>query len=58
MNGGDSERLTYSMKEAAALVGISERHAYDHLPSIKIGHRRLVRKTDLERWLADQPLVG
>ena len=53
-----ASRLAYSVDEAAALIGISRRSIYEllrshQLGSIKIGSRRLIRHSDLERFLDD-----
>ena len=52
-----NERLTYTITEAAKLLGIGRNAAYNAarigaLPTIKIGHRILIPKTALERLLA------
>ena len=52
------ERLTYSVVEAAAVLGISRRSVYEllgsgSLRSVKIGNRRLIRHADLERFVAE-----
>jgi excisionase family DNA binding protein len=51
--------LTYSIEEAAKLLGVSERHAYTYarrgeFPTriIRIGHRMLVPKAELDALLA------
>jgi excisionase family DNA binding protein len=48
------ERLTYTIEEAAELLGISRALAYRRgvLPTVKIAGRRLVPKTALDRMLA------
>ncbi|MGE0598202.1 MAG: helix-turn-helix domain-containing protein [Dehalococcoidia bacterium] len=50
--------LTYSIEEAARLLGVSERHAYTYarrneFPTsiIRIGHRMLVPKAELDALL-------
>lgn len=50
------ERLTLTVEEAAALIGISRAFAYEavrrgEIPSIRIGRRVLVPRTALERLL-------
>jgi excisionase family DNA binding protein len=50
------ERLTLSVEEAAALLGISRAFAYEavnrgEIPSIRIGRRVLVPKATLQRML-------
>jgi excisionase family DNA binding protein len=48
------ERLTYTVEEAAEMLGISRALAYRRgvLPTVKIAGRRLVPKTALDRMLA------
>lgn len=51
-----TERLTMSVSEAAAELGISTKTAYDltHLdgfPAIRIGRRTLVSRDGLRRWV-------
>lgn len=53
------EPLTYSVTEAAAILGISEWTYYEavkrgELPARKIGRRIVVPKIQLEQWLAGQ----
>lgn len=50
------EKLTYSVKELAEVMGVSVNRAYDMtniegFPVIKIGVRKLIPKTALEQWL-------
>jgi excisionase family DNA binding protein len=50
------EKLTYSVDEVAKLLGISRNSAFSavqagEIPSIRIGHRRLVPRLALERKL-------
>ena len=54
--GMQLQRLTYSIPEAAKLLGISERHAFTSarrgdIPIIRIGHRMVVPKAALEAML-------
>ena len=54
------DRLTLTVEEAAALLGISRAFAYEavtrgEIPSIRIGRRILVPKVALERFLANPP---
>ncbi len=49
-------RPAYSVDEAAGMLGISRRSIYEllrsgQLGSVKIGARRLVRRTDLDTFL-------
>ena len=51
-----SERLAYSVKEAAALVDLSEAEGYRLIargawPAIRVGRRTLIARVDLEAWL-------
>ena len=53
------ERLTYSIPEAAAVLGISTSKMYqvvkaEGFPVILIGKRRLVSKEGLKRWMDKQ----
>ncbi|NLX58517.1 MAG: helix-turn-helix domain-containing protein [Phycisphaerae bacterium] len=55
-------QLTLSISETAEALGISRRGVYvlaerSGLPTIKLGGRRLIRRADLERWLASQPVA-
>lgn len=50
-------RLAYTVAEVAASIGLSEDAVYDlcasrELPSRKVGRRVLIRRADLEQWLA------
>lgn len=52
------ERLTYSVPEAARLLGLGRNCGYDavkrgDIPSVKIGGRILVPKAALDRLLRD-----
>lgn len=53
------EPLTYSVPEAATLLGISQWSMYEaikknELPHRKIGRRIVIPKIQLEAWLAGQ----
>lgn len=57
------ERLTYTVPEAAELIGVSTWLAYrmagdGRLPTIPAGRRRVVPKVALERMLADPSAVA
>ncbi|HEV3212918.1 MAG TPA: helix-turn-helix domain-containing protein [Acidimicrobiales bacterium] len=59
---GTSERLTLSVEQAAAALGISRASAYEavhrgEIPHIKIGKRMLIPRASLDRLLAsaDRP---
>ena len=52
-----SERLTYTVREAAELLGLSKNSAYQaclkgEIPHLKIGKRILIPKAQLERLLS------
>ena len=54
-------RLCLSVAEAADLIRVSPRQIYTlahkaGLPTIRLLGRRLVRRADLERWIAAQPV--
>ena len=51
------QRLTYSIEEVSRILGISRSHAYKavetgQIPSIVIGHRKLVSKAVLDEILS------
>ena len=57
------EKKTYSVEEAAQVVGISARYMYDLVrtegfPVIRIGRRLLIPITGLNRWLEEQAEKG
>lgn len=57
------EKLTLSVPEAAAVVGISARYMYDLVktegfPTIQVGRRLLVSAPGLTRWLEAQAQKG
>lgn len=52
-----SEKLAYSVTEAAAAIGVSRSTVWKlvaekRLPTVKLGHRTLIRRQDLESLLA------
>lgn len=54
------EPLTYSVREAAAAIGISTWAYYEaikrgELPGRRVGSRIVVPRVQLERWLATEP---
>ena len=60
-DGIPAGRLCYSVAECADAIRVSPRQVYtlakDYgLPTILLGGRRLVRRADLERWIAAQPV--
>ncbi len=53
------EKLVYTIPEAATALGIGRTSVYqlmdtDQLPSLKIGTRRLIARTDLEAFIIRQ----
>lgn len=53
------ERITYTIEEAAEVLGIGRSLAYDmasrgELPSLRLGRRVVVPRKALEEWLAAQ----
>ena len=53
------EKLTLSIREAAKVIGISDRYMYDlarteGFPTIHIGKRVLISRKGLERWMDEQ----
>ena len=58
-----TEKLTYSVQEAAAAVGISTSRMYqlvksEGFPVVQIGRRLRVSKKGLERWVEEQATKG
>lgn len=56
-----NEKKTYSVAEAAAVVGISTRFMYELVktkgfPAFRIGKRVLVSVKGLDRWLEEKAL--
>lgn len=56
-------KLTYSVPEAAKILGVSASKMYevvkiDGFPTIKIGGRLLVSARGLERWIEEQAMKG
>lgn len=50
------EKIVYSIKEVAELLGISRSLAYEmiktkKLPVLTLGRRKVVPKTQLEQWI-------
>ena len=57
------QKLTYSVPEAAKILGVSASKMYevvkiDGFPTIKIGGRLLVSAKGLERWIDEQSQRG
>ena len=54
----DGEKLCYTPREAAKILGLSKNLMYSeiaagHIPSIRLGDRKiLIPKVQLEQWLA------
>lgn len=58
-----TEKLTYSVQEAAEAVGISTSRMYqlvksEGFPVVQIGRRLRVSKKGLERWVEEQATKG
>ena len=58
-----TEKLTYSVQEAAEVVGISTSRMYQLVkttgfPVVQIGRRLRVSKKGLERWVEEQATKG
>ena len=58
-----TEKLTYSVQEAAEAVGISTSRMYqlvksEGFPVVQIGRRLRVSKKCLERWVEEQATKG
>lgn len=58
-SGVASGRMTLAVREAAEELSVSRATVYGlirsgELPSLKIGSRRLIPRTELSRWLAAQ----
>lgn len=56
------EKLTFSVVEAAELLGISKSYAYQmvkeqKIPVLTIGSRKLIPKQQLEQWLQDNTVI-
>jgi excisionase family DNA binding protein len=56
------ERLTYTVDEVAAILGLSRSKTYDlvaqgHIPTVPLaGRRRLIARQTLQRLLRGEPL--
>lgn len=56
-------KLTYSVPEAAKILGVSASRMYEVVkiqgfPTIKVGKRLLVSAKGLERWIEEQAMKG
>ena len=54
------DALTVTIERAAQLLGVGQRTLYDairrgEIPALRIGHRMVVRKSTLDRLLAEDP---
>lgn len=63
MEAINRQKLTYSVPEAAKILGVSASKMYevvkiDGFPTIKIGGRLLVSAKGLERWIDEQSQRG
>lgn len=52
------EKITYSVKEVAGLLGISQSYAYElvkekKLPVLELGRRKVIPKAVLETWIKE-----
>jgi len=61
--GGPPTKLTYTVPEAAALLGISRSTAYEcvrrgEIPSLTLGRRVLITRTQLEQLLGPLPATS
>lgn len=53
---GETDKLVYSVNEAAELLSVGRTMVYDlirdgRLRSLKVGHRRLIAREDLEAFV-------
>ena len=63
MEAINRQKLTYSVPEAAKILGVSASKMYEVVkihgfPTIKIGGRLLVSAKGLERWIDEQSQRG
>lgn len=52
------EKLVYSIREAAEVLGVSKSYLYllvkqKEIPSLQLGKRRVIPKTYLEQWIQE-----
>ena len=57
-----TDALSFNLKQAAAITGIALWHLrsaiwHGHLSAHLAGKKQIILRTDLERWLASQPVV-
>lgn len=55
---GTEQRKTYTVDEAAQLLGVNRKGVYDEIkggnfPHVRIGKRILIPRTALDRWLEE-----
>ena len=53
------EKLVYSIREAAEVLGVSKSYLYllvkqKEIPSLQLGKRRVIPKTFLEQWIQEK----
>ncbi len=58
-----TQKLTYSVSEAAAVIGVSTSNMYqiikmEGFPVVMLGKRRLIPIKGLERWLEKMAEIG
>lgn len=58
-----AEKIAITVKEAAALLGVSPPLVYELInredfPSFKVGKRRLISRAGLEKWVQIQAQSG
>lgn len=56
------EKITYSVPEAAAILGISKSYAYTlvkekKLPVLNVGRRKIIPKISLETWIKENTVA-
>lgn len=53
------EKLVYSIREAAEVLGVSKSYLYllvkqKEIPSLQLGKRRVIPKSYLEQWIQEK----
>lgn len=61
--GGTAAKLTYSVDEAAHVLGVSRRTIYNLIhradfPALKVGNRQLISREGLAEWVRKQASAG
>lgn len=56
------ERLTYSIRETALLLGISKSYTYQlakegKIPVLTLGRRKVVPRKVLEQWIQENSMI-